>query len=297
MSLDQDENRLNEEIARLEAELSSLRSKLKAPSNDTPKASAQESEQTRDQDDVNASHRRQGFASHELLLLSDSALPLGSFAFSSGLESYLAHRPARPTPSIQKFLSLSLYSVASTVLPYLLAAYKDPTALISLDDTLDACTLCPVARRASIAQGCALLTLWERSFRTTVDPDRPAAKALAQFAKDLKSAPTSDDEIPNGHFAPVWAVVTAAMGISIEDSAYAFLLNHAKAVMSAGVRASMVGPYQAQGVLASEWLRKEIAACQDENGGLDVADAGQGVPMMDIWIGRHEMLYSRIFNS
>ena len=87
------------------------------------------------------------------------------------------------------------------------------------------------------------------------------------------------------------------MGISIEDSAYAFLLNHAKAVMSAGVRASMVGPYQAQGVMASQWLRKEIAACLKENWEVKVEDAGQGVPMMDIWIGRHEMLYSRIFNS
>ncbi len=25
--------------------------------------------------------------------------------------------------------------------------------------------------------------------------------------------------------------------------------------------------------------------------------AGQTVPMMDLWIGRHEVLYSRIFNS
>ena len=297
MSLDQDDHRLNEEITRLEAELSDLRGKLNSPTSDIRKDSAQKPAQTRSQDDSDDSHRRQNLASHELLLLSDSALPLGSFAFSSGLESYLAHRPAHPTPSIQKFLSLSLYSVASTALPYLLAAYKDSTALISLDDTLDACTLCPVARRASIAQGCALLTLWERSFRTTIDPGRPAAIALAQFAKELKSAPAPDGEAPNGHFAPVWAVVTAAMRISIEDSAYAFLLNHAKAVISAGVRASMVGPYQAQGVLAGEWLRKEIAACLDENWLIDVANAGQGVPMMDIWIGRHEMLYSRIFNS
>ena len=297
MSLHQDEDHLNEEIARLEAELSGLRSKLKAPKSDIPKDSAQEPEQSSSQDDLEASHRRQSLAPHELLLLSDSGLPLGSFAFSSGLESYLAHCPARPTPSIQKFLSLSLYSVASTVLPYLLAAYNDPTALTSLDDTLDACTLCPVARRASIAQGSALLTLWERSFSTTVNPKRPATIALAHFAKDLKSAPNSDGVAPNGHFAPVWAVVTAAMGISIEDSAYAFLLNHAKAVMSAGVRASMVGPYQAQGVMAIQWLRKEIAACLKENWEVKVEDAGQGVPMMDIWIGRHEMLYSRIFNS
>ena len=182
-------------------------------------------------------------------------------------------------------------------MPYLLAAYKDPTALASLDDTLDACTLCPVARRASIAQGSALLTLWERAFRATVDSNDRAALTLAQFSKDLKGALGPDEETPSGHFAPVWAVVTAAMGISVKDSAYAFLLNHAKAVVSAAVRASVVGPYQAQGVLAGDWLRMEIARCLEENWEVNVENAGQGVPMVDIWIGRHEMLYSRIFNS
>ena len=96
---------------------------------------------------------------------------------------------------------------------------------------------------------------------------------------------------------PIWAVVTAAMGISVRDSAYAFLLNHAKAVLSAAVRASMVGPYQAQTVLAGYWLRQVIPRFLDENWEVPVEDAGQGVPMMDLWIGRHEMLYSRIFNS
>jgi len=26
-------------------------------------------------------------------------------------------------------------------------------------------------------------------------------------------------------------------------------------------------------------------------------DAGQVVPVLDLWVGRHELLYSRIFNS
>ena len=238
-------------------------------------------------------------ASHNLLLLSDSALPLGSFAFSSGLESYLAHRPPKPIPSIYQFLSLTLASIASTTLPYLFAAHKDPSLLPSLDDTLDACTLCPVARRASIAQGRALLTLWERALRSTVSTALPASLALASFANGLKGVGSASWELdgPNGHFAPVWAVLTAAMGISVEDSAYAFLFNHAKAVVSAAVRASVIGPYQAQGILAAIWLRDEITRHLEQHWETKVEDAGQVVPLMDLWIGRHEMLYSRIFNS
>jgi urease accessory protein len=31
--------------------------------------------------------------------------------------------------------------------------------------------------------------------------------------------------------------------------------------------------------------------------GTKVEDAGLSVPVMDLWVGRHEVLYSRIFNS
>lgn len=293
MNSTEDEGHLGEEITRLETKLLESRMKLKALTVDSSSISSKQ--QAKDEGYSHYGHDAQTSAAHALLLLSDSALPLGSFAFSSGLESYLAHHPSRPAPSILPFLALSLRSVASTVLPYLLAAHKDPAALVSLDDTLDACTLCHVARRASIAQGSALLTLWERAFRATVEPKAPAALALAEYARKLKSE--SNLEVPNGHFVPIWAVVTAAMGISVRDSAYAFLLNHAKAVLSAAVRASMVGPYQAQTVLAGYWLRQVIPRFLDENWEVPVEDAGQGVPMMDLWIGRHEMLYSRIFNS
>ena len=296
MNADDVERKLRDEITSLESELLRARTRLKAFTT----ANSQEPQLQQDPSIVLQDRSRfQISTAHVLLLLSDSALPLGSFAFSSGLESYLAHRPSRPAPSILSFLSLSLSSVASTLLPYLLTAFKEPTALASLDDTLDACTLCHVARRASIAQGCALITLWERAFRATVDSEVPAASALAQFARDLKEGSGSDldGEVRGGHFAPIWGVVTLAMGISITDSAYAFLLNHAKAVLSAAVRASLVGPYKAQSVLAGEWLRQKIAKCLEDNWEIHIDDAGQDVPLMDIWIGRHEKLYSRIFNS
>ena len=297
MSRDDSERRLNDQIAHLELQLANARNRLKNHTTISVTESSAEPQQFPNSNAVGCKKQTDAFGSHALLLLSDSALPLGSFAFSSGLESYLAHHPRRPAPSICPFLSHSLYSISSTSLPYLLAAHKNPTALTELDDTLDACTLCPVARRASVAQGSALLTLWERSFKDTIDSDLPAVTALADFGKELKAASNVDGETRNGHFAPLWAVVTAAMGIPIKESAYAFLLNHAKAVMSAAVRASMLGPYQAQSVLAGDWLQHELKACLDTNWEVPVEDAGQAVPVIDLWIGKHEMLYSRIFNS
>jgi len=68
-------------------------------------------------------------------------------------------------------------------------------------------------------------------------------------------------------------------------------------VISAAVRASVLGPYQAQGLLASAELRNKIEALVVQYWERRTEEAGQGVPVMDLWVGRHEMLYSRIFNS
>ncbi|KAI4609447.1 hypothetical protein J4E83_008615 [Alternaria metachromatica] len=251
-------------------------------------------------------------ALHALLLLADSALPLGSFAFSSGLESYLAHhKPSAPSatqlPAFHTFLRLSLSTLASTSLPYVLAGYRTPQAIETLDNDFDASTPCTVARRASVAQGRALLAVWDRSFRTqyngpkvtasqdTVDGvmgSEVAIKALTAFSAALRTS-----EHINVHLAPLWGLVTSILAVPLQQAAYLFLFSHARTVVSAAVRASVMGPYQAQAVLASAELQERIRGLVDEGWDRAVEDAGQSVPVMDLWVGRHEKLYSRIFNS
>ncbi|KAK2749450.1 hypothetical protein FQN57_006384 [Myotisia sp. PD_48] len=256
--------------------------------------------------------------SHSLLLLADSALPLGAFAYSSGLESYIAHNKPlpphiSPIASFNQFLSFSLASLASTTIPYLLRAYRYPEELEALDNDLDASTPCTVARRASVAQGLALLQVWERAFRGTIFPNEAisgdersqtaqlAADTLSKFSESLKLAEADEDGEVNGeasgHFAPIWAVVCLAMGIELDQAAYVFMLNQAKAVLSASVRASVMGPYQSQSVLASTDLQKMIVQLLQEQWLTEPDHAGQVVPTLDLWMGRHELLYSRIFNS
>lgn len=247
-------------------------------------------------------------ALHALLLLADSALPLGSFAFSSGLESYLAHhKPVSPAasqlPAFDTFLRLSLSTLASTSLPYVLAAYRDPDQIETLDNDFDASTPCTVARRASIAQGRALLAVWDRSFRGHYDSSKhitdfgpggqdDAVKALASFSAALRTS-----EHLNAHLAPLWGLITSILHVPLQQAAYLFLFSHARTVISAAVRASVMGPYQAQAVLASAELQDRIRGLVDEGWDKTVEEAGQSVPVMDLWVGRHEKLYSRIFNS
>jgi len=249
---------------------------------------------------------------HYLLLLSDTALPLGSFAFSSGLESFLAHQPKHThnSATFSRFLGLSLSSLAGLTLPYVVAGFESPARLDELDNDFDASTTCTVARRASVKQGRALIAVWERSFRVQFSSENGcssrglvALQALRDFGTSLKSSPSSTDEFatfsPNGHLPPLFGVVCAALSMQLGEVLYMYLFNHIKTIVSAGIRASVLGPYQAQGVLASGSLRKRLNAIISEElaSPRSIIEAGQSVAMMDIWAGRHEIIYSRIFNS
>lgn len=244
---------------------------------------------------------------HALLLLSDSALPLGSFAFSSGLESFLSHKNLSNThtsssastklAAAETFLEQSVVNLASTALPYVLSAYQDPSTLEDLDNDFDASTPCTVARRASIAQGRALLQIWQRALLPAA-AEGDARDSVSSFAIKLKANVVDDFGLQlQAHFAPLFGAVCAALCLSVHDTAYLFLLNHAKAVLSAAVRASVIGPYQSQALLSDRHVQDCINVCIEREKSSRVDGAAVTVPTMDLWMGRHELLYSRIFNS
>jgi len=147
--------------------------------------------------------------------------------------------------------------------------------------------------------------VWERSFRahystvSTVEghhvPD--AIAVLETFSNSLRTSPQSDPNSPNGHLPPLWGIITRILALPLRDTAYLFLFSHARTVVSAAVRASVLGPYQAQSVLASQELRGRIKELMARYWDTMAEDAGQSAPVVDIWVGRHECLYSRIFNS
>lgn len=184
----------------------------------------------------------------------------------------------------------------------MLAAHKNPGDLLELDDTLDAAIMCTVGRRASVAQGRALLSIWDRSFSSALrhGASQDAVQILKEFTILLRSssASTGGDLPPaSAHLGPLFGAIAGILGMSLQQTAYVFMLSHVKALLSAAVRASMFGPYHAQKVLASVMVQDGIRRVIDREWDTKVEDAGQTIPVMDLWVGRHEMLYSRIFNS
>lgn len=173
--------------------------------------------------------------------------------------------------------------------------------------------MCTVGKRASVAQGRALLGIWERSFAASGalaaapgrgargDDDAAALLGLGEYSRALRTPAKGFDEtgLPPvaAHLAPLFGVICRVVGLSLHQTAYIFMLGHVKALISAAVRASLLGPYQAQRVLASSEVMGMMTSTIDREWETLVEEAGQSVPMMDLWVGRHEILYSRIFNS
>jgi urease accessory protein len=175
--------------------------------------------------------------SYLLLLLSDGNLPTGSFVSSSGLESYFKHGfPAVSGPSnvpanIQatvSFIKQSLAADAHEIAVHASALTGIDTfhQLQELDGRYEAMTLNHITRRASKAQGVALLTLFSRGFSrpTWVDSlvegeielsshEISAAQKVHETLVDAFKLSIRKGETP-GHLPVCWGVLTASLLLS-----------------------------------------------------------------------------------
>lgn len=155
-----------------------------------------------------------------LLLLADSNLPTGSFVASSGLESHTTHGFLAKPDGTLAFVRDSLHSYAHSALPFTSDAHAIVAALaqsqdvqqalgslVALDALYESMTLNHVARRASTAQGTALLALYAKAFAPA--RSSPAATLVDQ----LKLAARRGDT--HGHLPICWGVLTAALGLSL----------------------------------------------------------------------------------
>lgn len=172
-----------------------------------------------------------------------SNLPTGGFIASSGLESYVQHgllssdNSANKTQGVLSFIKKSIHSYARLNLPFVSAVHTAVFSLalssspppsihdvlariIALDDQFESMVLNHIARRASTAQGVALLTLYERAFAPE-DEGVGAAKVLVERLR----AGIRKGEV-HGHLSIGFAVLTAALGMSL--CAFSHVLSRAR---------------------------------------------------------------------
>ncbi|WVQ68195.1 uncharacterized protein L199_006402 [Kwoniella botswanensis] len=231
---------------------------------------------------------------HLLYVLLDSNLPTGGFVSSSGLESFAKHGFLSPLPpsysssgasskrsipeGISDFAKVEVENYSMTTCTFVMDAYQIVHKALSLfllqphedmdldvegivediiqvDKYNESTLLNHVGRRASKAQGVAMLTLYTRGLSNPAgleevnDIDGESNnKTRAKKIINLYKRCIRGNRSP-GHLAVCWGVMTACLGLSLDRSIHLHLFLHARSLLSSAVRLNLIGPYASSQLL------------------------------------------------
>lgn len=142
-------------------------------------------------------------------MLSDSALPVGGFIASGGLEAAVQ---MGVVSSVEEFLQESLHNLSYSTLPFVNSAYNSMhkgsiPELLVIDESYNLFVGSNhVAKRASCAQGVAYLTLVTNSF-----PFVSSLDLVQQYKLKIRAS------IAPGHLCLCFAMTCFALGLSLGD--------------------------------------------------------------------------------
>jgi urease accessory protein len=209
-----------------------------------------------------------------LLLLADGRLPSGGHAHSGGLEPQITAGRVRDVDGLAGFLRGKLATGGLVSAAFAAAACADVTRSAELDAGLDARTPSPALRKASRAQGRALLRAGRAMWPVVAagrEPHQPVALGALASAAGL---------------TPADAAIAAAHGL-VTGSA------------SAAVRLLGLDPYAVHALLARLAPECDRIAAEATARSGDPVDAlpAAGAPLLDIGAEHHATWEVRLFAS
>ena len=208
----------------------------------------------------------------------DSAFPTGLFAHSWGLEAMWQHGEIDDVAALRRFTEDALVQAGRAVLPLVNAAFDEPAALEQLDMLADAFLTNAVANRASRIQG-----------RTLV------ATAARVWPSDAFTMLRARADSTRAHVAPLTGATFCVLGLSRETTQQIVLYSTVRGVLSAAVRLGIAGSYEAQRIQHACLASLERVAQECRTVSIDAL--AQTAPIADLFQTRHDMLYSRLFQS
>jgi urease accessory protein len=212
--------------------------------------------------------------------LADSAFPAGGFAHSGGLEAAYQHDAVRGGVELTGFLRTALTQLVHASMPFVHAAFITPSDFADVDFACDAFLSNHVANRASRLQG--------RAFLATAD------RTIGSSALQAFRAEALNDEWPC-HFAPVFGRVAGLLQLDAPSTSRLFVFMQLRGWISAAVRLNVVGPLEAQGI--QHRLSAEAEGAAAGFGAVDLEEVAQTAPLLDLWQGAQDRLYSRLFQT
>ncbi|KAK6175693.1 hypothetical protein SNE40_014094 [Patella caerulea] len=214
-----------------------------------------------------------------LLQLSDSAFPIGSFSHSCGLESAVQHGLIKSKDDLRSVIIACLENTGSFSLPFVTEAYNkswDSAEIQRLDNFHHISVSNHVANRASSKQGKSLLG-------TVVQ--------VYQFDELI----TLSKHLQHCHYAVLFGVVFSVVGMDLKTTQTAFMSGVLRTIISSAVRLDQIGPIEAQKIQLD--LLSIIPDIILRNDNKTSADASIKSPILDISQNSHDILFSKLFYS
>jgi urease accessory protein len=224
-------------------------------------------------------------ANLRLLQLGDSALPIGGYTHSWGLEAAVAQGTVHDAGSLERWVRhwaghalAPLEGVAAAAVCRAAGDGDWPTAVLA-NDMLWAGLTPPTLRHASRDMGEQLLALAE---------SWPwAAEVTHQLRRHLGQG--------EWHHAPVFGALAAAAGARAREAALVFMHQASLGMIGAGVRAIPIGHTHGQQVLAR--LHDDLERLAGEVAERPLETAGSSCPAYEVLCHDQSQLYTRLFRS
>ncbi|MFD2934275.1 urease accessory protein UreF [Spirosoma flavum] len=221
-----------------------------------------------------------------LLQLSDPTLPIGSYAHSAGLETYVqagvVHDAGTAKAFVTEMLTQNLYytDAALASLAYDAAARNDWHEVVQLDDECTAVKLPKEMRQASQKLGIRLMKIFQPLCNN----------ALANQYREAVST-----QQVTGHYCLAFGLYAYALQIPKVDALTGFYYNAAVGMVTNSVKLIPLGQQDGQEILFS--LHSRIQALVVSTLQPNRALIGLCCPGFDIRSMQHEQLYSRLYMS
>lgn len=224
-----------------------------------------------------------------LLQISDSALPIGGYTHSWGLEAAVARRIVADAESLERFVRNWLRHALGPLEGVVVssscrAAAQGEWATLAISNSLLTASIAPPSiRAASLEMGEQLLAL-----ASTWTWSAPGIMAFA-------SGTPGGGEFRRWNHPVAFGLLGAIAGCSAVETVQAYLHQAVMGMIGAGVRAIPVGHTHGQQMIA--YLHEDIirlaATCADR----PLETAGSGSPFYEVLCDEQTRLYARLFRS